>query len=103
MSCLDWIIEDKGFFDEIINIRNIIVHNRGIINEKYLEKFPNSICEAGQKISFILDQFPKFYIKLTNSIASLDSELAKEFLLDLVDNIPPKSYFTKESFCYHEI
>lgn len=81
--CLD---DNMLWFDEIVKNRNLIVHNRGVVNEEYLKTFPNSKFQVGEEILFSYQDISNFYVKLTNFVASLDIRLAQEFSLDLKNN-----------------
>ena len=78
--------EDMMWFDEIVKKRNLIVHNRAIINKSFCEKFPNSKFRIGKELSFSYKDISEFYVKLTNFAAPLDSRLAQKFLLVLNNN-----------------
>lgn len=78
--------QDTIWFDEIVKNRNLIVHNRAVITEKYLKSLPNSQFNIGEELFFSYKDISKFYIKLTNFTASLDHRLIQQFSLDLNKN-----------------
>jgi hypothetical protein len=61
----------------LIEIRNLLVHNRGIVNAIFLAKTQSIKWEVGQKVT--IDAFDKGLIFSAQSVAQLDIEACSKF------------------------
>lgn len=81
------LIPDGQELDETVRIiesRNLIVHNRGIVNELYLMRVPNSNESLGKKLNLESDSIFDDLEFLSKKVISIDVNAAKKFSLPLV-------------------
>ena len=83
------------FIDEILMLRNVLVHNNGHIDEKFMRRFSDlskidciDVIEEGLavvKINFVhLEKYGAFLVK---AVADIDSRASKKFNLPLVSEL----------------
>lgn len=68
----------------LIECRNIIVHNRGIVNKLFLSRVLNSKEKLGDRLNLNSPNFFKDQIFLAEQVEIIDSMAAKKFSLPLV-------------------
>ncbi len=66
---------------EIIEIRNLIIHNRGVINNIYLKKTKSKNYEIGQKLDLSIETIQDYLNFLANSVQEIDSAAIDKFSL----------------------
>jgi hypothetical protein len=80
---------------EIIAMRNIIVHNRGRVDEKYLRAIPTSSIKIGELRELSVDYLFSTLSILNTIVSETDHEIAQKF--DLVTNFENKTFTNFES------
>jgi hypothetical protein len=78
-------IDEKAFSLAVKN-RNLIVHNRGIVNKNYIKDFPEFQPLEGESLSFEYGDLSSNNVLFNNFIALLDYEIASKFDLDVSEN-----------------
>ncbi len=78
--------DEKKWFYNANKKRNLIVHNRGLINKEYLKKFPECDLEPNTKIYFKYADVSYFLIEISKFVSCLDTNLSTKFGLNLIDN-----------------
>src|SRR5690349_7498090 len=68
---------------ELIETRNIIVHNRSYVNEKYLRNMPNSLLKIGERRPIDIDYLIAAVDTLDTIVTSLDEQLGNKFSLEM--------------------
>jgi uncharacterized protein YutE (UPF0331/DUF86 family) len=84
------------FFDDpqkaeavrLVGIRNLLVHNRGIVNEKFKRDNPKSIEKVGNSVRLAAKENSAAMIFLVSWIADLDVRLIEKFGLPTVPRVP---------------
>jgi hypothetical protein len=66
---------------EIIEIRNLIIHNRGVVNNVYLKKTQHKHYKAGDKIALSFELVGEYLAFLTNSVKEIDKNAIRQFSL----------------------
>jgi hypothetical protein len=66
---------------EMIATRNIIVHNRGRVDERYLRTVPTSTCKIGELRELEVDDLFNGLSILNNIVSATDQEIAQKFNL----------------------
>lgn len=74
--------EDRQVIVELIATRNIIVHNRGRIDERYLRTVPASTYKSGELRELEVDDLFKALSILNTIVSATDQEIAKKFILE---------------------
>lgn len=70
--------EDKKTTVDLIQKRNLIVHNRGVVNAIYLAKGAPGLA-IGDKIEFTPEEFFEVLLKLRNAATHLDKRASSKF------------------------
>jgi len=74
--------------DDFRIIRNIFVHGNGIVNQKYLKRFPNTQLHIGEKIVLNTGIGSKYINNIIDIISNFDDSFLKkcselEFIPDI--------------------
>ncbi|MDR8394444.1 hypothetical protein NC796_25080 [Aliifodinibius sp. S!AR15-10] len=69
-------------------LRNLIVHNRGRVNNQFLKEFPNYEYEEGELLTFEWQDISEIDLFFQRIIKRIDSAMAEKFDLELYDNFP---------------
>lgn len=80
--------EEKKKFNRYVKWRNLIVHNRGLINSEFVKQFPEAKEKLGYYLNFKYDDLSKYNVELNNFIVHIDFEISKKFDLTLYDHFP---------------
>jgi len=72
----------------LVGIRNLLVHNRGIVNEKFKRDNPKSSEKVGNSVRLEFKENSAAMMFLVNWIADLDVRLIEKFSLPAVPRIP---------------
>lgn len=78
---------------EIIETRNVIVHNRGIIGAKYLKNVYNSAFKQGDSRTLDVDYLFNAFSILCSCVKSLDGRIAIKFAITTREYQPSKRRF----------
>jgi len=76
---------------ELVEIRNLIVHNRGIVNAVFKERVPKSLKSIGEKLVFDFNQDWKFMDMLNDSFFYIDNVAEEKFKLPRSERVFEKS------------
>jgi hypothetical protein len=68
----------------ILEIRNIITHNRGVISGVFKRRIPNHPLNIGDNISYASEQFHDDSETMVSSVFDIDARVVGKFGLDLV-------------------
>ncbi len=83
---------DLGHAIDVIEARNLIVHNAGIVNRTYLKRQPHSTQQLGEQIKIASPtEAPAF---LAHAVVDIDARAIAKFGLPTYDGKPP------ERMCY---
>ncbi|MBU1577558.1 MAG: hypothetical protein KJ869_10200 [Candidatus Edwardsbacteria bacterium] len=85
------LFDKQDAFDQInyiIKIRNLIVHNRGMVNSEFKKEFPLVSQKVGDSYSFKYEEISKLNLDIQNFIAYTDDKIGSKFNLPLLDNLP---------------
>jgi len=77
--------DSKQYFEHATKIRNIIVHNRGIINQSFYKEFPDPDFPVGATIKITYEQLSKERGEIANLITRLDDKIATKFDINRFD------------------
>ena len=69
-----------------IKARNIIVHNRGIVNKSFANEFPAANVSIGQSLTIDFELISKTNVQLNNWISEIDEKIASKFDLTRYTN-----------------
>src|ERR1700682_2938913 len=81
--------QQKGEAVRLVGIRNLLVHNRGIVNEKFKRDNPKSTEKVGNSVRLAVKENSAAMIFLINWIADLDVRLIEKFGLPTVPLVEP--------------
>jgi hypothetical protein len=79
--------QQKGEAVRLVGIRNLLVHNRGIVNEKFKRDNPKSTEKVGNSVRLAVKENSAAMIFLINWIADLDVRLIEKFGLPTVPRV----------------
>jgi hypothetical protein len=71
----------------LVDIRNLIVHNRGVVNRMFKVRQPGSSEKLGDRVRFTTDAFPELQF-LVGWIADLDVRISEKFSLPTQPRVP---------------
>lgn len=78
--------KDADLADEIIGIRNVIVHNQGMIDEQFMRRFPRyaklACIAVDDDVAFVrigLHHLKRYGVFLAKSVADIDRRAAAKF------------------------
>ena len=74
--------EDVAGAVRIIEIRNLLVHSRGIVNPRFLSRVPDSGYSLGDPVCLSLKETTQAGSHLTGMVCETDQNLASKFGLD---------------------
>lgn len=77
--CLFVTADDLEVAARIMEKRNLVVHNRGSVNRKFLKMVPNSSKQLGQKIEILSTELKDELDFLMRSVVDLDNRAVKQF------------------------
>lgn len=77
-------IEEKNF-NQFIKQRNLIVHNRGIVNQEFLDEFKNTHLKIGNGLYFKFETLSMLNKEITNLIVDIDIKVREKFKLETID------------------
>lgn len=63
----------------LIEVRNIIVHNRGLVNDTFLRRVKNSPLTNGHQVKLMWQEVLNYANFLSGSVSSLEREAQKKF------------------------
>jgi len=69
---------------ELIALRNIVVHSRGLVDERYLAVVPESTFKIGQKRELDIEDLISAYDLLDSVVAITDNAITGKFGLEQV-------------------
>jgi hypothetical protein len=69
---------------EVIEIRNLIAHNRGIVNQTFLRRVPKSDAQEGEPVALEIDRVMSELKFLTERVFDIDQRVASKFALPRV-------------------
>lgn len=72
----------------IIELRNIIVHNRGIISNMFKRRLPDYPAKTGERVHFDDETVTKYAEFLHKSVFDIDARVAKKFNLQQTSEWP---------------
>ena len=64
---------------EFVEIRNLVVHNRGVVNRRFLSRLPEYHMELGQKLPVGQDTLISGFAILERSARNVDTRAAEKF------------------------
>jgi hypothetical protein len=76
--------EDQETTIDLIQKRNLIVHNRGIANAIYVQKSKTQSLALGQRVDFTPDEFFAHLDNLCGAAIHIDERAVKKFGLPIV-------------------
>lgn len=76
--------EHEPLLVELISIRNIIAHNRGLIDKKYLRTIPDSSFELGSRRVITVNELFEAEVLLNQVVAETDAAIQEKFGLPMV-------------------
>ncbi|HZS45957.1 MAG TPA: hypothetical protein VFC63_12710 [Blastocatellia bacterium] len=71
--------DEYKFATEIVEIRNLVVHNRGIVNRVFLSRSRNSKLELGHKIALGTGDLKNYSKVLSSSVYDIDLRVTQQF------------------------
>jgi hypothetical protein len=66
----------------LIEKRNLTIHNRGIVNRRYLERVTASSLKLGDRLDFPVEQVVDDLAFLSSAVLDIDTRAGKKFKLD---------------------
>jgi hypothetical protein len=81
----------------LVEMRNAIVHNRGIINETFLRRVPPSLVPHGKQLRFSVNDLGRHVEFLAQSVADIEHRAHDKFGVRLPHKIPQRSDTAAES------
>jgi len=75
---------------QIIEHRNLFVHNRGIVNKLFLSRIPQYPKEIGATIDIDVESILEDILFLSNSVTDIDERALRKYKLPVI-SIPPES------------
>jgi hypothetical protein len=76
---------------EVIEIRNLIAHNRGVVNETFLRRLPRSDARDGDLVALEVDRVMSELKFLTERVFDIDQRAVSKFGLPTVRPAPAAS------------
>lgn len=73
--------EDEALGAKIIEIRNIVVHNRGIVNETFTRRVPDFPAEVGDRVVLTVETMYKYCDFIHATAFGLDKRCLEQFVL----------------------
>ncbi len=77
---------DRFQFKKATKYRNLIVHNRGRIDEEFIKEFKEPNFDIGDKIIFSYLDISQINVIFSNYLIHLDHKVAEKFHLKVIDN-----------------
>lgn len=78
-------IKIENSFNQFIKQRNIIVHNRGIVNQEYLNEFKDSKLKLGNGLYFKFEALSVINKEISNLLVDIEIKVRKKFKLKTVE------------------
>lgn len=79
----------------MVEVRNVLVHNRGVVNRRFLRRVPYMSAKLGERVQMTDDQFlPNFRVVLLFA-ELLDRRAVAEYRLPTVEIAPPRAVDTE--------
>ncbi len=69
---------------EVVEIRNLIAHNRGVVNQTFLRRLPGSAAKEGDLVALEVDRVMSELKFLTERVFDIDQRVASKFALPTV-------------------
>jgi hypothetical protein len=78
------LVDDLDRAIEVIEIRNLIAHNRAVVNRTFLGRLPGYVAEEGELVSLDIDRLLSELSFLTKAAYDIDGRAVAKFVLPTV-------------------
>ena len=74
----------------LVEIRNVFVHNRGIVNDTFLQRVPDSSFPLGKQIKLTINDVKEHIEFFTKSVSDIETRAHEKFGVKLPYRVPSK-------------